>query len=316
MRLQPPRSEPARTSGPEGTIAEKLARYAVGAAGAFAPNTLRAIRSDTRLFAEWCEAEGLAAGLPAAPETVSAFIDAMADRRKPATVGRYVSSLDHMHRAADLPPPGASNAVRLALRRMRRAKSVRQKQATGLRWETLAKVLAGMGDSPLDLRDAALLCLAYDTFARSAELATLDVRDVAQDADGATAFFRRSKTDQEGEGEFRFVARSTYARVAAWVKASGRAPGAPLFAPIGPAARNDRLSPADIYQIVRRRCGGRYSAHSTRVGAALDAKAAGATTGAIQQAGGWKSDRMVARYTERLATRESAAAMLAEKQGR
>jgi hypothetical protein len=82
------------------------------------------------------------------------------------------------------------------------------------------------------------------------------------------------------------------------------------------AAKNDRIGTRDVSEIFRRRCGDRFSAHSTRVGAAQDAKAAGASTGAIPQAGGWKSERMVSRYTEKLAARESAAAMLAQVQGR
>ena len=60
----------------------------------------------------------------------------------------------------------------------------------------------------------------------------------------------------------------------------------------------------------------RFSAHSARVGAASDALAAGISSGAIQQAGGWKSERMVVCYTERLAVREGAAARMARAQGR
>lgn len=41
----------------------------------------------------------------------------------------------------------------------------------------------------------------------------------------------------------------------------------------------------------------------------------GETTGAIQQAGGWKSEMMAARYTAHLASRDSAAARVAEAKG-
>lgn len=47
-----------------------------------------------------------------------------------------------------------------------------------------------------------------------------------------------------------------------------------------------------------------------------DALAAGVTTGAIQQAGGWKSERMVLRYGGRICAKESAATLLAQLQGR
>lgn len=96
------------------------ASYAEMSRGAFAPNTLRAIRSDTEIFAIWCAANGERFGPPTAPETLARFVDAMGETRKPATVARYVASIDHLHRALDLAVPGASNAVRLALKRQHR----------------------------------------------------------------------------------------------------------------------------------------------------------------------------------------------------
>ncbi len=310
-------------------IDRRLAAYVEMSHGAFSPNTIRAVASDTRIFSEWCADTGHHYGPPSSTETVAAFIDAMATTpaektgktRKPATVARYVASIDHLHRALDLPPPGQGNASKLALRRMRRERGTRQQQAKALRWSSISKALNRMapdmaaGDL-LSLRDAAMIALAYDTLARASELVAINADDVQQDVDGCTCFIARSKTDQEGEGDYRFVAESTYGHVRTWIDAAGLEKGEPLFIPIGFNGRNDRLSTGDVSAIFQRRCGDRFSAHSTRVGAAQDAKAAGASTGAIQQAGGWKSERMVARYTEKLATKESAAAMLAAAQGR
>lgn len=297
-------------------LIERLAAYAELSRGAYSTNTLRAIRSDTSIFATWCAETGNTYGPPASSVTVAAFVDAMGEIRKPATVSRYIASIDHMHRALDLPVPGASNAVRLALRRLRRAKGTRQQQAKALRWNTIQKALDRMGDDLIDLRDAALISLAYDTFARASELVAINVGDIHTDVDGGTCYIARSKTDQEGEGSYRFIARTTYLRIMDWVSAAHLDKGDPLFIPLGFAAKNDRIGTRDVSEIFRRRCGTAYSAHSTRVGAAQDAKAAGASTGAIQQAGGWKSERMVSRYTEKLAAKESAAAMLAQVQGR
>ncbi len=82
-----------------------LARYAKDAQGAFAPNTVRALRADTAIFTAWCDTAGVPA-LPAAPQTVADFIDAMRTASKrPATIRRYVSSIAHLHRAAELPVP-------------------------------------------------------------------------------------------------------------------------------------------------------------------------------------------------------------------
>jgi integrase len=294
----------------------RLAAYTEMSRGAYSPNTLRAIRSDTSIFATWCAETGNTYGPPATPETVSAFVDAMGEIRKPATVSRYIASIDHLHRALDLPVPGATNAVKLALRRLRRSKGTRQDQAKALRWPTIQKALDRMGDDLIDLRDAALLCLAYDTFARASELVAVNVGDVQQDVDGATCFIAKSKTDQEGEGDYRFIAGTTYTRIMAWVEAAHLDKTDPLFIPLGFAAKNDRIGTRDVSEIFRRRCGDRFSAHSTRVGATQDALAAGATTLSVQQAGGWKSPRMPLRYGERITSKESAAAMLAQVQGR
>lgn len=71
-----------------------------------------------------------------------------------------------------------------------------------------------------------------------------------------------------------------------------------------------------IDRMIRRRLGDKYSRHSTRVGAAVDAIANGASLAAIMQAGGWKSETMVLRYCEALMTKGSAAANTAKMQGR
>lgn len=59
-----------------------------------------------------------------------------------------------------------------------------------------------------------------------------------------------------------------------------------------------------------------FSGHSTRVGAAQDLTAAGFGLPAIQQAGGWTSPAMPARYAEKLLPRQGAMAQLATRQGR
>jgi integrase/recombinase XerD len=53
-----------------------------------------------------------------------------------------------------------------------------------------------------------------------------------------------------------------------------------------------------------------YSGHSPRVGAAQDMAAAGVSTAAILQAGGWSDERMVKRYIRRLSALEGGMAQL------
>ena len=132
---------------------------------------------------------------------------------------------------------------------------------------------------------------------------------------------RRSKTDQEGAGRIAFVSADTLRRLDVWLAAAGITAG-PLFVPLGNARKAFRLQEADIARIFRRRAAAAGIApeaiggHSTRVGAAQDMVAHNLGMAAIQQAGGWKSPRMPARYGEQLEAKRSGAAILAGIQGR
>ena len=106
---------------------EQLSSYVNSSKGAYAPNTERARLSDSRIFAEWCQDERRKM-LSSRPETIAAFIDTMTETRAPATVRRYATSISHLHHAAGLTNPCNDELVRLALRRMHRAKGRRGNQ--------------------------------------------------------------------------------------------------------------------------------------------------------------------------------------------
>ncbi|WP_306133454.1 tyrosine-type recombinase/integrase [Roseivivax marinus] len=298
-------------------VAHRLDRYQRLAQGAFSPNTLRAIKADTAVFQAWAAETGHSGALPLAGDTVAAFVADMGEDRKPATVSRYVSSLDHLHRAAELPPVGPTNAVRLALRTLRRDKSTAQKQAKPMRRAVLETALADMTNSPKDLRDAALLSLGYDTLCRSSELVAIRVQDVTRHPDGSGRLYvARSKTDQEGAGSWRYIAPDTLARVVAWIEAAGHDEGEPLFLSLGPAAKGGAISARDALRIFKARLGVDYSTHSARVGGAKDQLDGGVPIGKLAESGGWKSLTMPLRYGADALAGQSGAAMLAQKQGR
>lgn len=304
-------------------IDRRAAQFAEDAEGAFAPATLAAYQSDIRGFLDWCRENGHSADLPYDPRTVAAFVRDVIGDKSVASVKRAVSALNFQCRSVDLPPPGAFQVVQLALKAVAKKHTVRQKQAAPLRHDDLQAIIAGMEDGPYALRDAALLSVAYDTLGRSDELVRLRCGDIAAEPgmEGGTAFIASGKGDQEGEGSFRFISATTLSRVRAWVDAMGLEPADPLFQSLSPKSTGGAISTRDVRRIFKARgaaapSGLSFSGHSARVGAAQDARAAGLATGDIQQAGGWKSERMVARYTERLNARESAAAKLARMQGR
>jgi len=321
--------EPSGAVADASVIAERLKEHARAAEGAFSRNTARALRADSRVFSSWCAANSRDP-LPASPETVARFVDAMAEVRAPATVRRYCASIAALHRAAELAAPTAAPAVRLALRRMARAKGGRQRQAEPLNRPALDRMLARAGQvgeaKLIDLRDAALAAVAYDTLLRRSELVSLYIEDLAPSSDdGATILVRKSKTDQAGEGAIKFLAPDTLRAVRAYLGTAGAPASGLLFRPVsrhgrlGPSA----LEPQEVPRIFRKLAqaagvaGARpHSGHSTRVGAAQDMLAAGLELGEVMQAGSWKSVAMVARYGERLLAGRGAARKLAVLQNR
>ena len=86
------------------------------------------MRSDLAIFTAWCTERALRA-LPATPDTLAAFVDAMASARAPSTVRRYVASIAAAHRAIGARETTGSAPVRRALARMHRRKGRRQAQA-------------------------------------------------------------------------------------------------------------------------------------------------------------------------------------------
>jgi integrase len=200
----------------------RLADYAQDADGAYAANTVRALRSDILIYTTRCAARGLCA-LPAWPTTLAAFIDARATERAPATVRRYVSSVALYHSAADLIPPTGAPAVRLALKRMARTYGTRQKQAEPLNRPALDRVLETVSPSKrlIYARNAALAAVAHDTLLRRSELVALRIEDVARAPDGSgSVLVRQSKIDQTGEGAVKYLAADTLRLLAAWLAAA------------------------------------------------------------------------------------------------
>lgn len=306
-------------------FAEKDELSLRAAPGGLSSNTERAVRSDVRIYTDWCAGQGRRA-LPANEETVAAFVDAMATIHAPATVRRYIASVAVAHRALGYGEVVKSPLVSLALRRMHRRVGRRQAQAHGLTWRLRERLLGATGDRLIDARNCALVAVAYDAMLRRSELVSLQVNDLTEeDLGDATLLVRSSKTDSEGRGEVVYLAPDTVALVRAWLRRSGIS-GGRLFRSVSKAETlGDKLDPSQVPRILKgmaSRAGlpstlvEHLSGHSPRVGAAQDMIEAGIELPAILQAGRWKSTAMVKRYGERLQARGGGAAQLARRQRR
>lgn len=119
---------------------------------------MRSYFSDVEAFETWCIDAGHDA-FPASTETVCAFLEVQGRDKAPSTVRRRLYAIRKAHRLLGLNDPTQDEDINLALRRVRRAKPGRQKQAKGLTRAYLDPFLAGQPDSPWGLRNRAMLCL-------------------------------------------------------------------------------------------------------------------------------------------------------------
>lgn len=330
--LLPPEVE--RLLTPE--LRETLRAFMKSAGPAMSKAWAKAMRADGRLFAGWCEDRGLP-WLPAPSQAIADFIADVGRNRAPASIQRYLASIAAWHAGADLPNPCATKVVQFARKAQARLKGIRQVQAEPLGEREIEEIVAdielGGAADLVDQRDRALLLVARDSLARAAELTALlwkDLRpagggdDDPDRVDGATILIRRAKNDPLGRGRIAWLAPETMAALEAWRRALEAAiepatgmrpaPSPFIFRHLANRGYGTEMSPQAVALVAKRRAAtiglflGRYSAHSTRVGACQDLVARGEDLPAIMQAGGFKTATMIARYAERLLAERGAVA--------
>lgn len=305
-------------------IMDRLRTFArAGGDGGPAARTVAALRSDARLFADWCADQDLA-WLPADPATVAAFVTAMAGSgRKPATIDRYLASISAWHQAADLATPTRAKSVKAARQihldaigpARRQAKPVGEREIADIR----RSMAAGPGDLS-DLRDLALLLVASDTLARVSELVALRWDDLAVEDSGEGRLALRRQS--------RWLSAEAVAALHAWRLAHdhererrNQPPTPHIFRGLSATRWSAALDPGSVSRILRRRLAAAgydpagYSAQSTRIGSARDLAEGGADLAGIMQAGGWKDAKMAARYAERPVADGGAMARLRGRRG-
>lgn len=275
--------------------------------GAYAPATLRSYRSDVAIFVAWCGERGLTA-LPASTETVCAFLEDQVNLRFPSSVQRRLYAIRKVHRLLELPDPTVTEDIAIAVRKVRRKRLNRPRQAKGMTRNYLEQCLAAQRDDPWGLRNRAMISLGYDLLTRRSELVALTTADIEKRPDGTLrVMIRRSKSDPFGMGRIAFSSKRSAQLVHAWLDWRGPLID-PLFCGIYHGrAINRPLSTSKVKEIIKEAASAAglprdevaaFSGHSLRVGAAQDLLCAGHDTAAIMRAGGWKSVNVLARYLE------------------
>ena len=275
--------------------------------GAYSDQTLLAYRSDFRNFADWCRTKRRPF-LPATPETVAGYLDAVSVNLKPATLRRRIAAIRKIHRLTRHVDPTDDEIVVLALRRARRSKPSRQRQALGLASPLRERLVAACGQDLTGLRDAAMLSVGYDTLCRRSELVALRAEDIEpRPSGGANILVRRAKNDPDGMGRVAAISAASLTRIRVWLNAAKITEG-PLFRPVyGETVKSRYLGPIVVSRVIKaaaRRAEidvemiDQFSGHSMRVGAAQDLNGRGFDILTIMRTGGWRSANIVARYIE------------------
>jgi len=318
------------------------ASIAAALRASLAPNTWRAYAADWRHWSAWAVEHELTP-LPAEPLDLARYLVAQSPTTRVGTLTRRCSAIAKAHLLAGHPAPTTDPAVREVLRGLRRARGAPRRGAPPLWTSDVERIIDvtyvvpdrnwGDGQGSAEVRDRALLLLAFTSALRRSELAALDVADLESDPAGLLVHVIRSKTDQDAEGayvgipyasRFRLCAvlavTAWYDRLTALLGVEDGALAGPLFRPVdrrgklgslgasrhGPDAR---LSDAAIRDAVIRRAkaaglspshGERFfTAHSTRSGFATQAAANGASERAIMDQGRWRSLQVARSYIRR-----------------
>jgi integrase len=230
--------------------------------------------------------------LPADPGSLAAYLTERAEAGLcNGTADGDCAAIAHRHYQEGLGDPTAAAVVRRVRRGLRRILGTApHRQAHPLTVAELTQIVTSIDmASRIGVRDRAVLLLGYAAALRPSEIAALHLADVGFDSHGLLVTIRRSKTDQEGQGQMVGVAAGIHAAtdpiraLRAWLDLRPAGAG-PLFTRV-PATRpitSEGIGPRTISDLVRDRAAAAglgdlgVSGHSLRAGHATTAAVSGA----------------------------------------
>src|SRR3954453_20011914 len=197
--------------GPGGAaaVADLDDRVAAALRHALAPNTWRAYAADWRHWSAWARRYDTPS-LPADPAALARYLVDQATTTRVTTLTCRLSAIAKAHKLAGHDDPTRAPAVRGVLRGLRRKQTTAPRGAPPLWTSDVERILAatptvpnrtwGDGHGTAEVRDRALLLLAFTSALRRSELAALNLADLETDPAGLVVHVVRAKTDQNAEG--------------------------------------------------------------------------------------------------------------------
>ncbi|MCH7476661.1 MAG: site-specific integrase [SAR324 cluster bacterium] len=271
-----------------------------------ADETKRAFAKNWKAFEAWCQAAG-AIAFPCSPQVLEAYLVHLAERGlRTASIDQACWAVDTAHRTAGRPAPGASEQVRVVLAGIRRTIGRPQHRKAALTIEHLRRI--PFRDDLIGRRDKALLLVGFAGGLRRSELAALLVSQIEETPFGLRLRLERSKTDQEGQGQFVEIVRARtpdccpVEALRGWLAAAGIERGA-VFRSITrwgrPGARLSTVSIGRLVKDAAAACGldpAQFGGHSLRAGCATYLLDQGVPLNVVAKQGRWKKADTVLRY--------------------
>ncbi|NKF24412.1 site-specific integrase [Solimonas marina] len=286
----------------------------------YAPNTRRSLMACWRIWAEFALQEGIPIFPPTLQDIERFLLVNIGKGRKRATLEQYLFAIDQLFQFAGTDNPMKAKDGRMLWKQLQNEHGLDEEQSKkqGLLLEDLERILAAAaGDEPSAIRDRALLVIAYESMTRRSEVASMVLEKLELKKDGSGAIrLGKTKTDQSGKGARLPLTVEAMKHLQAWLKLANITEG-PIWRAVparwaGKRALIKPLEGRDIARIIKRRAAqaglnpALFAGHSTRIGAAEDLVADGASDAQVMQAGRWKSTTMVARYTKHLRDSDNA----------
>lgn len=187
-----------------GARAKRISKYVRNSK---AGGTQRVYASHWADFEEFCRWRGYTA-MPAAPQIVCDYLAELADAGKSVnTLQVKLAAIAFQHKGAKLPDPCASVEVKTTIAGIRRTVGTRPKRKAPLTIREIRMLAASIPPNLRGLRDLAVLLIGYAGAFRRAELVAVTVADVTAYPDHIVVLVPFSKTDQEGKGKTKTIAR-------------------------------------------------------------------------------------------------------------
>jgi site-specific recombinase XerD len=278
-------------------------------AGSFSKATRRAYGADWNAWVIWCRVKNRKP-FPAAPVDVADFLKDQAEARglRMSTVRRRLAAIVQVHHLAGHALDRGDPALHYALKRLAREFNLMQTGKHELMTADIEAMLAATAHDLAGARDKALLLMGFAGGFRRSELVALHVEDIDWKRDGIVLTIRRSKTDQEGQGQLvgiRYGMRDRTCPVRAlkeWLRQSGITQG-PIFRSVIHGRIGDGpLTGQVVANVVKARAKkagldpSRVSGHSLRVGHVTQARENGADLADAQRQLRHKRIDTTARY--------------------